>query len=132
MAVFRYSAIGQSGDTETGVIEADDRRAALRELSDRGLHPSQLETTTRKPRNGSVASAPSAPTAMSRETHAVPGRVPRKQITAFTREMASLLRATIPIPAALEGLGNQEQHPASFLVLGVFWPPKALIQQSLI
>lgn len=29
-------------------------------------------------------------------------------------------------------VGNQEQHPHSFLVLGVFWPPSASIQQSLI
>ncbi len=28
-------------------------------------------------------------------------------------------------------VGNQEQHPHSFLVLGVFWPPKASLQQSL-
>ena len=28
-------------------------------------------------------------------------------------------------------VGNQEQHPASFLVLGVFWPPKQGIQQTL-
>lgn len=29
-------------------------------------------------------------------------------------------------------VGNQEQHPQSFLVLGVFWPPKASLQQSLL
>lgn len=29
-------------------------------------------------------------------------------------------------------VGNQEQHPQSFLVLGVFWPPNAPVQQSLI
>ena len=29
-------------------------------------------------------------------------------------------------------VGNQEQHPPSFLVLGVFWPPTALLQQSLL
>jgi len=29
-------------------------------------------------------------------------------------------------------VGNQEQHPQSFLVLGVFWPPDAPIQPSLL
>lgn len=29
-------------------------------------------------------------------------------------------------------VGNQEQHPQSFLVLGVFWPPKRGLQQSLL
>ena len=28
-------------------------------------------------------------------------------------------------------VGNQEQHPHSFLILGVFWPPRADIQGSL-
>ena len=29
-------------------------------------------------------------------------------------------------------VGNQERHPHSFLVLGVFWPPHQVLQQSLI
>lgn len=29
-------------------------------------------------------------------------------------------------------VGNQEQHPQSFLVLGVFWPPRGSIQPSLL
>lgn len=29
-------------------------------------------------------------------------------------------------------VGNQEQHPHSFLVLGIFWPPRADLQQSLL
>src|SRR5207249_470353 len=40
------------------------------------------------------------------------GGVKRKEITTFTREMAALLGATIPIPQALEGLGQEEQNQA--------------------
>ncbi|MFV0318698.1 MAG: hypothetical protein ACK5O2_17270 [Microthrixaceae bacterium] len=29
-------------------------------------------------------------------------------------------------------VGNQEQHPHSFLVLGIFWPRRADLQQSLL
>src|SRR5207247_824286 len=36
--------------------------------------------------------------------------VTRKEITAFTREMAALLGATIPIPQALDGLGQEEPN----------------------
>ena len=28
--------------------------------------------------------------------------------------------------------GNMAQHPGSFLILGVFWPPSAALQQSLL
>jgi hypothetical protein len=34
--------------------------------------------------------------------------------------------------AAALFVGNQEQHPASFLVLGVFWPPAASYQPRLL
>ncbi len=40
------------------------------------------------------------------------GRVTRKEVTAFTREMATLLEASIPIPRALEGLGDEEENDA--------------------
>jgi hypothetical protein len=29
-------------------------------------------------------------------------------------------------------VGNQQQYPQSFLVLGVFWPPSQDLQQSLL
>jgi general secretion pathway protein F len=40
------------------------------------------------------------------------GRIGRKEITAFTREMSALLGAAIPIPQALDGLGEEEENPA--------------------
>lgn len=39
-------------------------------------------------------------------------RIRRKEITAFTREMGALLGAAIPIPQALDGLGEGEENPA--------------------
>ena len=38
--------------------------------------------------------------------------VSRKEITAFTRELGALLGAAIPIPQALEGLGEEEENLA--------------------
>jgi type II secretory pathway component PulF len=45
------------------------------------------------------------------------GGVKRKEITAFSRQMAALLDAAIPIPQALEGLGEEEENPALRAVL---------------
>src|ERR1041385_4019053 len=42
MNAFRYQAIERSGKSVEGVIEADDRRSALRLLSEQGLFPSNL------------------------------------------------------------------------------------------
>lgn len=38
--------------------------------------------------------------------------VKRKEVTAFTRQISTLLAATIPIPTALSGLAEQEQNEA--------------------
>ena len=109
MIAFRYEAIEAKGTSVQGVIEAEDRKAALDLLSQRGLFPSNLELC---PSNGEAA-APPLPVSEPRSSPMrSSGRVKRKEITAFTREMAALLGATIPIPQALESLGEEEENPA--------------------
>ena len=109
MTAFRYEAIETGGAPVQGVIEAEDRKAALQVLGRRGLFPSTLETTAS---NGG-ASAPTAAADIPRGQGQPFGRrIRRKEITAFTREMAALLSAAIPIPQALNGLGEQEENPA--------------------
>ncbi len=112
MNSFRYQAIGSNGAPAHGVIEAEDRRAALRLLGQRGLFPSSLEVCGA---NGKASAAPShAPAAgfASESSANTGGRVKRKDVTAFTREMGALLGAGIPIPQALDGLGEEEENPA--------------------
>src|SRR5205085_6820027 len=108
MNSFRYQAIEGSGVPVNGVIEAEDRKGALLSLSEKGLFPSTLEV---------YSPAAQEPTEEPSKETAAPGlrfgaRVKRKEITAFTREMGSLLGAAIPIPQALDGLGEEEENPA--------------------
>ncbi|MEI6779412.1 MAG: type II secretion system F family protein [Verrucomicrobiota bacterium] len=109
MTIFRYQAIEAGGTPVAGVIEAEDRRTALQLLGGRGLFPSRLETASAE----SVPSAPGSSASLppTAETP-VRRRISRKDITAFTREMSALLGAAIPIPQALNGLGEQEENPA--------------------
>lgn len=102
MTAFRYQAVEAGGATVKGVIEAEDRRAALQLLGGRGLFPSVLELTSTANGNGKPAAAPVRSG----------GTVKRKDITAFTRELGALLGAAIPIPQALEGLGDEEENQA--------------------
>jgi len=111
MNSFRYQAIEGNGSAVSGLIQAEDRKTALQLLSQRGLFPSNLETE--------AAEAPrriEKPASETREARPAgfgfSKRVSRKEITAFTREMSSLLAASIPIPQALEGLGEEEENPA--------------------
>ncbi len=107
MNTFRYQAIESSGAPASGVIEAEDRKAALRLLGQRGLYPSNLEPCSSNG-NGAPAVVVNQP---ARKNSGFGNRIKRKQITAFTREMSALLGAAIPIPQALNGLGEEEENP---------------------
>ncbi|HEX3889264.1 MAG TPA: type II secretion system F family protein [Verrucomicrobiae bacterium] len=106
MNSFRYQAVEAGGAAVTGVIEAEDRKAALQQLGQRGLFPSSLETFL----SADKPSAKSAP-AGKMEIH-FGQRIRRKDISAFTREISALLSAGIPIPQALDSLGEEEENPA--------------------
>jgi general secretion pathway protein F len=108
MNSFRYQAVEVNGAPVNGVIEAEDRKSALRLLGKRGLFPSSLETF--------AAAEVATPVGAAKKSWAdnvrFGARIKRKEITAFTREMGTLLGAAIPIPQALDGLGEGEENPA--------------------
>jgi general secretion pathway protein F len=106
MNTFRYQASESGGQSASGVIEAEDRKAALQLLGKRGLFPSQLEICA-----GELASSNATGAAKRFEFH-FGSAVKRKEITAFTREMNALLASAIPIPQALDSLGEEEENPA--------------------
>ena len=118
MTAFRYQAVEGRGSSIIGVVEADSRKAALSILAERGLFPSQLESAA-VPTNGDPALAAPAE-AVGKEWRPGTG-IKRKEITVFTREMAALLNAGIPIPQALDGLGQEEENRAlRAVVLQIF------------
>lgn len=111
MGAFRYEALEAGGKPVSGVIEAEDRRAALSLLANRGIFARDLEPCSGQSapaRNGTPQPLASAPAWSFR----LGSGVPRKKVTAFTREIAALLGAGIPIPQALDGLAQEEENPA--------------------
>ena len=92
------------------MIEAEDRKAALQFSASAGCFLRNLELSA-----GNGAAAAAKPLRRRKRVcgDSVWGqRVSRKDITAFTREMSALLGAAIPIPQALDGLGEEEENPA--------------------
>lgn len=106
MGAFRYDALEAGGKPVSGVIEADDRRAALTLLAGRGIFARDLEPCADK------IFAPQAAAAAATPAFRFGSGVPRKKVTAFTRELAVLLGAAIPIPQALDGLAVEEENAA--------------------
>ncbi len=135
MSTFRYQAVAGDGSSVTGVIDADDRRSALQLLGKKGLYPSRLEAqvpsgaiiptkppptagtalTGKKgqiPLGGSPAASTQARTVKATAGFRWGTGIKTREITAFSRQMAALVGASIPIPQALEGLGEEEINPA--------------------
>jgi general secretion pathway protein F len=109
MNTFRYQAMEATGAPVAGVIEAEDRKSALQLLGKRGLFPSQLDLC---PVNGAIPNTDAPANAEPSTKVGFAQRIGRKDVTAFTREMSALLGAAIPIPQALDSLGEDEENLA--------------------
>ncbi len=90
MPRFSYIAYDDRGARTTGMIEAETREAAVEALFRLGRHPLDLVEGTRLP----------APRWWERELFAS-GALSRSGLALFTRELATLLKADLPLDEAL-------------------------------
>src|SRR5580704_17455593 len=96
MALFRYRAVNAVGDVAAGELEAANEAEIVDRLRDQGLMPMKVEAALA----GSAVSG-SGPT--SRRTRWFESRtVTRDQVLGITRELATLLRAGLPLDRAME------------------------------
>lgn len=93
MAVFAYRALDVDASAVSGTVTADTPRQARDLLRDRGLTITRVDEMRPSARSG----------LMERRR----GRAARRETVAFIRELATLLRAGIPLHAALRTLGRQ-------------------------
>ena len=119
MTRFRYKAVQSNGQDSNGHIEAESRRDALRLLGGQGLFPSLLEVDadSKSPAKNGSPFVPSK----TKETSRRGGRIKRKEITAFTQEIAALLEAGITIPQALKTMGEEIGNPALQEIVLSLW-----------
>ena len=89
MAAFNYKAVSPDGEVVQGVLEAQDRQAVVQQLHQKGQVPIRIEQSGQ------------AGAKKSRVWRRGSKRVGQDQIAAFTREMATLLKAGQPIDSAL-------------------------------
>jgi len=95
MAAFEYAALDDGGKERKGVVEGDSARAVRQQLREQGWFP--LEITEVAERKGSQTG--------------VSGRSRRgastRDLTIFTRQLATLLAASTPLEEALRTAGRQ-------------------------
>jgi general secretion pathway protein F len=102
MAIFAYRAVTAQGELREGSVEADSAAEAGRKISEGGLIVLAVEA------GGAVPKARRAPRLRPRRK-SVFGE---KELHLFTRELAVLLKAGLPLDSALGVLGQVATEPA--------------------
>lgn len=107
MAIFEYIAIdGNSGREDRGAIEAGSEAEAVAELKSRGLYPTQIEQPRETPLGSSKQQTRFR--RKRRRGSFLSGGGGAKTKTVCTRQMATLLKAGMPMLRGLEVLGRQQ------------------------
>src|SRR5215831_5719907 len=97
MPLYTYRAVSQAGELSAGELEAANEAEIVDRLRDRGLMPMQIVAAT-----GGAAVAAARADVGERRRWFTPKRVTRDHVLGFTRELATLLRAGLPLDRALE------------------------------
>lgn len=100
MPAFRYEAVDVVGSTNKGVLNADSAKSARVDLRAQGLLPIFVEAIS--PQSGVAGQA---------QRHSFSARLSTIEIALFTRQLASLLEASLPLEQALTALLEQAERP---------------------
>mgnify|MGYP004654618113 CR=1 FL=1 len=125
MATFQYIAKDSSGAERRGTVEAGDRNAAIAAVRAQGLQPMALGEvksaagSAAAPKKGAKpAKAPAKKTGLKKDLQIniklpsfLRGRIKTKVLTQFTRQLATLVNAGLPLMRGLEVLKRQMKDP---------------------
>ena len=108
MAKFKYTAIDVNGKQKTGTVEAASQDEASSKLSASGLMPTKITNAG----GGAFAKAASKKGGIkSKKSGGGFGKVIKgEELTTFTRQLATLLDAGLPLLRALEVMIRQEKN----------------------
>ena len=116
MPNFKYTALDQNGAEKTGVVTADNKIAAMEMVRAQGLLVRECEEAN--------AAAASAKTSSSSDPKQKKGKgkqaktkgkagggVKQRELMIFTRQLATLIDAGLPLLQSLQVLNKQEPNP---------------------
>jgi len=123
MAKFQYEALDtKTGKTEKGELPANSQAEALARLQEMGLAPTKCEEAKASPKKGKGKAKKKAGKkgkkgAMQIEIN-IGAAVNEKTLTIFTRQLAQLTSAGLPLLSGLTVLARQEKNQTLKRVLG--------------
>ncbi|HEV2392881.1 MAG TPA: type II secretion system F family protein [Verrucomicrobiae bacterium] len=125
MPKFNYVAMDQHGKETKGTLEVASQNEAISRVKDMGLFPTkivELDKSKDKPEKGKPAKAKGKPKGKGMNINinipGLSGRVKSKVLATFTRQLATLVDAGLPLLRGLRVLEKQERHPTLKNILG--------------
>ena len=97
MPAFKYEALLADGQNKTGVVNADSARAARAELRGMGLTPIQVEQIAAEQENAG-------------KRNLFADKLSAVELSLFTRQLASLLEAGLPLEQSFSALLEQAER----------------------
>lgn len=110
MAKFQFTAIDEDGRERKGLVEAASRELAIAQIKGYGLTPSRISKVNPSKSGGSSSRMAAGMEAKMKKPSYFGSAINRSGITAFTRQLATLLQAGLPLLRALEVLMLQEKR----------------------
>lgn len=111
MANFEYIALDAKGEETTGVISASDEADAISQLRKGGLYPTQVAAQGKGGVSGTAKRrAKKSAKSKSKSSGRSGGKIKSKTLMIFTRQLATLVDAGLPLLRGLTVLGNQERN----------------------
>jgi len=118
MPKYKFVAVDQKGKEFSGNLEAPDEATARAKLKEKGLFATTVTPADAAAKKASKAAAKKAKSKGQKATLqkeiTMPSfmqKVTPKQLMAFTRQLATLVNAGLPLVRGLQVLGRQEKNP---------------------
>ena len=119
MPNFLYNALDAKGEQKSGVLAANSENEAIQQLRASGLYPTQIQEEGKVSKKAKAAFAPKAKSkAKAKPAAKAGGSVKPKNLTIFTRQLATLIDSGLPLLRSLTVLEKQEPNPVLRATVG--------------
>ncbi len=100
MPIFEYRGLSKKGENVKGIVDADNIRTAKVKLKKDGVFVTDIKDKKRTPSQKKSTSSLGK------------GKVPVKDLALMTRQLATLVKANIPLVDALSAVAEQTENPS--------------------
>jgi type IV pilus assembly protein PilC len=128
MPKYNYVAMDQKGKETKGTLEVASQNEAITRVKEMGLFPTkivEIDKAKEKPDKQEKSKATAKKTGGKKKGGGINitipglgGKVKTKVLTAFTRQLATLVDAGLPLLRGLRVLEKQEKHPTLKKIIG--------------